>query len=305
MIQNITTTYPKKYGITEKKKAEIDQLTNEVIDAQNEVEQLQAIVNSLTDKSSKLQILLTADEANKASTLANKEAIDAIIDSVIDLLINSKTTFQGTVNGDKQIKKLAVSIDDVINKLIYSAEVVNKLSNLITRKKAQNPLISDELVTMATNAGTDANNAVALTLTALNSVFAAQTTAIEAEGVMSLELLQAIRLYEFITGEDLSDVVNEEVTVFIAKLYEFKKKKIIIVDITQEEIEVDVQKANIKELIYKAYQTAALRYQITLKACKNAAEQLSEAEGRLSKATIKLNSLEAGLAAANAAALAS
>ncbi len=70
-----------------------------------------------------------------------------------------------------QTVQVAENINSVINKLIYSAESINKLANLVVRKKAQNPLISDELVSMITTAGTDANNAVAVTLVALKSAF--------------------------------------------------------------------------------------------------------------------------------------
>ncbi|WP_431167538.1 hypothetical protein [Tenacibaculum halocynthiae] len=299
----IINRYPGKYGVTEKKKEELDSLTNQVLYAQDEVEQLQAIVTSLTEKSSKLVTLVQVEETNKATALSNKELLDQIVDNVIDLLVNSKITFDEIISSDKKIKKVARGIDDVMNKLIYSAEVVNKLSNLIIRKKAQNPLISDELVAMVNTAGTDANNAVALTLTALNSVFASQATTIESEGTMSLELLQAIRLYEFITSEDLVSIMNEDRTIFIAKIQSYKRKKLIIVE--EISINVEPEKDNIKELIYMAYGRASFRYTQTLKASKNALDQLSEAELKLSKATIKLNSLQSGLAAANAAALAS
>lgn len=292
-----TLTLNKKYGITEKKKAELDALSNEVLIAQNEVEQLQTIVNSLTEKSNNLQSLLAVDTQNKSTALANKESLNQIIDEVFDVLINSKITFKGILKSDVKIKEVAQSIEVVINKLIYSAEVVNKLSNLVIRKKAQNPLISDELVTMVTNAGTSANNAVALTLTALNSVITSQTTTIESQGVMALEFLQAIRLFEFITGYVFEHQNEEEINSFINRLYDYKKEIMNATSFSNE--------ANLTSLIYLAYDKAVVKYNSTLRASKKASEQLNESETRLSKATIKLNSLEAGLAAANAAALAS
>ncbi len=292
-----TLTLNKKYGITEKKKAELDALSNEVLIAQNEVEQLQAIVNSLTEKSNNLQSLLAVDTQNKSTALTNKESLNQIIDEVFDVLINSKITFKGILKSDVKIKEVAQSIEVVINKLIYSAEVVNKLSNLVIRKKAQNPLISDELVTMVTNAGTSANNAVALTLTALNSVIASQTTTIESQGVMTLEFLQAIRLFEFITGYIFEHQNEEEINSFINRLYDYKKEIMSATSFSNE--------ANLTSLIYLAYDNSVVKYNSTLRASKKASDQLNESETRLSKATIKLNSLEAGLAAANAAALAS
>lgn len=302
----ILNTIPSKYGITEKKKSEIDALTNQVLYAQEDVEQLQAIVNSLTAKTQALQTQLAAVQANKDIALSNKELLETVVDNVIDLLINSQTTFDKVVYSDARIKVVSESISDVMNKLIYSAEVVNKLSNLIIRKKAQNPLISDELVTMVTNAGKDANNAVALTLTALNSVFVSQSTTIQSEGTMSLEFLYAIKLYEFITGEDLSTLAEEETPDKILSLIEkirLNKKTTLLIEI--ETIVQDKQKASIKELINKAYNIAVLRYNQVLIANNDAIKQLSEAEAALNKETVKLNSLQAGLSAANAAALAS
>lgn len=288
----IESTTLEKYGITERKKAEIDALTNEVLYAQSEVEQLQAIVDSLTEKSGALQTQLSTDETNKKATLTNQESLEEVIDNVIDVLLNSKITFVGIKKSDKKIREVAISVENVTNKLIYSAEVVNKLSNLVIRKKAQNPLISDELVTMVNTVGTDANNAVALALTALNSVIASQTTTVESEGVMTLEFLQAIRLYEFITGNNLEHEKNKDIEAFIEELY--KQKKLTI-----------NKEGSLEALIKEACVLASERYDNTLKASKKAQKQLGEAQNRLSKETVKLNSLEAGLAAANAAALAS
>lgn len=293
----------KKYGITERKKAELDALSNKVLEAQNDVNKLQTIVNSLQEKSTKLQTLLVVDEADKKATLANKESLDQILDYVLDLLMNSKVTFTKTIEADTKIREVSISIDNVINKLIYSAEVVNKLSNLVIRKKAQNPLISDELVNMVTTAGTDANNAVALTLKALESVFGAQATTIESESVLALELLQGVRLLKLMTSHDLATVKDKNTQEFIAKLQEFRRA---IMHVRMEPSYTNVNnEQHVQALIYEAYFNASARYNRTLKASRSALEQLGEAENRLSKATIKLNSLESGLAAAKAAALAS
>ena len=264
-----------KYGVTEKKKAELDALSNQVLNAQGEVEQLQAIVNSLTEKSTKLQQQLATADSNKATALSNKDLVDEVIDNAKDLMDNSKITFDEIVLSDAKIKTVAKDIKDVIDKLIYSAEVVNKLSNLVIRKKALNPLISDELITMITTAGTDANNAVALTLVALEAVFASQATTLESEAALSLEYLQAVKLYEFITGTEADDIKDE------------------------------LPEKSIKELLYDAYAISSNIYEKALTASKDTIKQLSEAKTKLSKAEIRLSSLESGLAAANAAALAS
>lgn len=271
----MSTQTQNRYGITERKKLELDQLTQQVLDAQDTVEQYEAIVDSLTAKSNKLLTQLSTAEGNKAQALSNKDMLDVMVDNAKDLQSNSEITFDALVLADAKIKDVATEINTTINNLIYSAEVINKLSNLVIRKKAANPLISDELVTMVTTASTNANNAVALTLVALESVFASQATTLESEAAMSLLLLQATKLYEFMIGEEVDDIQN------------------------------NLPDASIQLLLNDAYKITSAMYEEALTASKDTIKQLSDVEEKLSTAQVSLSSLEAGLAAANAAALAS
>lgn len=266
---------PSKYGITEKKKQEIDLLTQEVLNAEDEVQQYQAIVDSLKEKSAKLDAELATADANKTQALNNKNSVDTLINHAKDLYQSSEVTHAASSRAESDIKGVATEVNTVINKLIYSAEVINKLSNLVIRKKAINPLISDELVSMVTEASTNANNAVALTLVALESVFASQATTIESKSAMSLELLQSRKLYEFIIGRKVTD--DKDVTNKTSLLY----------------------------YLDKAYDITSNMYEETLAASEDNTSQLNAAQVSLSRSQVKLSSLQSGLAAANAAALAS
>ena len=139
-------TPPKRYGVTEKKKAELDALTIQVADAQYEVQQLQAIVDSLTDKAANFQAVVVVNENNKNQALSNKNMLTQILQAALSLKENSNTAFNGIVIADSKTQQVAKDIKSLIDKLIYAAEVVNKLSNLINRKKALHPLINDDLV---------------------------------------------------------------------------------------------------------------------------------------------------------------
>jgi SMC interacting uncharacterized protein involved in chromosome segregation len=269
---------PSKYAITETKKQEIDRLTQEVLDAEHEVEQSQAIVDSLTDKATKLAGELATAEANKTQALNNKNSVDTVVNNALDLYKSSEVTYSEVKIADDKIKQVALNINQVVNKLIYSAEVIDKLSNLVIRKKAMNPLISDELVTMVTQASSDANNAVSLALVALESVFTSQATTIESEAAMSLELLQATKLYEYLTGENHVDEVDND---------------------------INTEETSLRYYLYRAYDITSSMYEEVLAASNDNTDQLNDAKATLSKAQINLSSLQAGLAAANAAALAS
>lgn len=262
-----------KYGITERKKAELDQLSNEVLDAQYTADQLQAIVNSLTEKSARFAAFLANAEQDRQQAINNKNMLDALIQSALNLRNNSQTAFTTVVLADSQTKEVAIGVKKVMDRLIYSVEVIDKLSNLIARNKAANPLISNDLVNLITQAGKDANNAVALTLVALNSTFASQASSLETEAISSLEYIQSMKLYEILTGKNN------------------KGEK--------------WHKNCLETLVNNADKAAEKTYQTALKANVDTLKQLNEATADLTKAQIELKSLQSGLAAANAAAFAS
>jgi hypothetical protein len=267
-----------KYGITEKKKAELDLLKNQVIDATAIVQQQQTIVNSLNEKTTRYQGYLLVSESNRTHALSNKNLIDQVIQNAYDLAFNSKNAFVQTVSATQDASKVTQNISDLISKLIYSVEIINKLSNLVIRKKALNPLISDDLITRINTAGTDANNAVALTLVALKSTLAAEASVLESEAAITLESKQATKLYLTLSDEKSLDTPLSV---------------------------LPVSNTSIRALLYNAYKNAQIAYEKANTANDETGRQLSIATANLNKAQIKLQSLQSSLAAATAAAYAS
>jgi uncharacterized coiled-coil protein SlyX len=262
----------RRHAITESKKAELDSLTLQVLDAQGEVEQLQAVVTSLIEKSTKFQGFLAAADNDRTHSLATQNLLDSVVQSALDVKNNSAIAFNNMVLADEKTKRTALEIKKMIDKLIYSAEVVNKLSNLVIRKKDINPLISDELISIITSAVKDADNAVALTLVALKATFASQGSSLESEAATALEYTQSIKLYDILTGT-----------------------------VTESNQRIPC----LQSMIYQAYSKAQTTYEQLKRANTDTTKQLNNANTDLNKATIKLKSLQSGLAAANAAALAS
>ena len=285
---NLDTLYTQsistRYGVTEKKKQELDRLTQEVLNAEGTVEEYQAIVNSLTEKLTKLQAELASAKTNKETALSNKDSVDTVVDNAKNLLKNAEIVVGEISQANGSIRDTAIETNSLINKLIYAAEIVNKLANLVIRKKATNPLISDELITMVTQAQADANNAVALTLIALESVFASQATTSESVAAAELEKDQVEKLYELLINGDM----------------ELKKP-----DDATTSTTTDMENNSIKAYLYEAYTIASTMYEEVLAATNDTSNQLNNSKASLNKAQVKLASLQAGLAAANAAALAS
>lgn len=274
----------RRAGITESKIAELDALTIQVLDAQHDVDQNQAIVTSLTEKLNNFRVYVAIADTKRTQALNNKNLLDKLVRCALNLRDNSEVTFNEAVKADNKIKELAIQIGDVMNKLIYSAEVINKLANSVIRKKALNPLISDELINVLTAAGTNANNAVALTLVALQSTYASQATTIESEQALALEFIQSMSLYQTLTG-----VKPQENQALPGNAVTISKKTIV----------------PLQKLLYNAYKEAKSNYEAADYAFNVTTAQLNNAQGALSKSQVNLMSLQAGLAAANAAALAS
>ncbi|WP_162996671.1 hypothetical protein [Mucilaginibacter celer] len=264
-----------RYGITERKKAELDGLTIQVLDAQIEVQQLQAIVDSLTEKAANFAGYLTLAANNKTLAFNNRNLTDDLVQKAKELLDSSKLALGQMGQANTSTKSVASQIKAVIDQLIYSAEIINKLAVLVLRNKALNPLISDELVSLIGIAGNDANNAVAVTLVALKSAFASQSANMEAEAAAELEAEQSLHLYNLITGTYNPPVDDE------------------------------TRKTSLLTLINTAYDTAKSNYELADEANTRTLMQLNLASADLRKAQVKLQSLQAGLAAATAAALAS
>lgn len=269
------TVITSRYGITESKKAELDALSLQVIDAQYDVNKFQSIVTSLTDKVNNFQGFLATAENTRTQAYNNKILMDQLLQNAIDLKNNSNIAFNEIVVADSKTKDLSTNIKMVIDKLIYSVDVLNKLSAIVTRKKALNPLISDELISVLSTAGSDANNAIALTLIALKSTFAAQASNTESEAAIELAYTQSDDLYECLIGAP------------------------------DEDNDTGKKEISLNQLLHNAYTNAKENYHRMEKALTMSTKQLNDAKSDLNKAQIKLKSLQSGLAAANAAALAS
>ncbi len=336
-----------QYRVTEKKKAEIDSLTTKVQDTEYLVAQLQSVVSSLSEKSSEFTTFLADAEAGKETALNNFNLVKSVVNTIRNLTRATNRVNTQTSSADRKIKKTAKKMSQLISQLIFSAEIVDKLAQLIDKKKASNPLISDELVKVITTATADANNAVATTLTALQSCYATSSSAQESTQITSLEFSQSISLYSLITGDNKSkdnindlkkaekDITAAEVKVDLARKMITRAgtdtEKLAAAEIVLEKAEAELKDALIQleeakqsidrdinqfsgntqpgsksllALLTEAYKKAKQKYDTSLKANNGVTKELEEANAKLASATIRLNSLKAGLAAATAAAMA-
>lgn len=284
---SILNVVPWKYGISERKKAELDALKIDVINAQYEVDQFQAIVDALTAKLSQFNGFLAIATTDKETALKNKNLFDAALHDAKSLLSNSNIAFDAMVEAEYKIGMVGAGMKEVIDKLIFSVEIINRLQKLIVSKKALNPIISDELVKMVTQASTDANTAIADCLVALETCYASTTTGNDSEYSSSVEVEHAQALVQCLTGASANKLPT--VTSYVDGHEVFNDTSV---------------PDSLQTLINKAYQDALTNYDFALKADEETAAELDVAQYNLDKATVKFNALNRAYAAAEAAALA-
>jgi len=287
-MKNMTTN-SLAIGIVYKEKATLDGLAMQVAEAQYEVDQYQAIVDAETAKSTQFNDFLTAAEANKAAALANLNlAID--VDSAVSSLCSSTgLALKQTGTATREIKRVSGDMATLINKLIFTVELIDKFGQLVNKQKLSNPLIPDSLISFMANAATDANNAIALTLTALQSCYAAEATSLRSQEIITLENEQVTALKTKIENQTLASESQD-----IGMLARDGK---FLVGFTPKG-------TGVLALMQQAYDKASKKYDQALTNVNIVNQQLAYAQSELATATTSLNSCKAGLAAATAAAYA-
>lgn len=189
-----------KIAINDTKQAELDQLKAAVTRAQYKVDQLQAIVTSLSKKQGQFQTDLTNAQTDRDTALDNLKKVEAVVAVIKEMVRKANTVADQTDKANNVIIDTANNVATLINQLIYSIEVIDKLTALINKKQASKVLISAELVTTVNTASSDANSAIALTLTALNNCYTSMASSTEAEDITVLEQTQALNLFGLVTG---------------------------------------------------------------------------------------------------------
>ncbi|MDU8498229.1 hypothetical protein RYB01_03425 [Pseudomonas syringae] len=271
------------YGIAGKKKADIKHLTERVQMALNRVAEHQAIVDSLQAKSSLFADSLTQATANKATALVNYNLVRDTVSGVRSLASNFDMARKQGDRASLGAARVSEKMSSLIGKLIFSVEVINKVTQLVNKQKALNAFLPDTLIVFMTNATKDANNAVALTLTALQSCYIAESTLLESNGVIGLANHQAENLSRrMLAGWSPSSDKGGNPAA----------------------LDLSSNGDGLLVLLQNAYENSVDTYNSTLANNQNVADQVVYAQTELALANMQLSSLQAGLRAATAAAYA-
>lgn len=158
------------------KQSSVDELLTELHDAAIELERLQSLVDTLSERRERLA--KRSGIANDHHVQANKVA-EATAQSVqlVDRAANrtDEAASQAAVAAECATALLQ-GFSQWMNELLLMYDLVNRLYLVTIRKKALNPLIPDALIQQLMQAGADVNEAISLSITALKSVQAARTS---------------------------------------------------------------------------------------------------------------------------------
>lgn len=272
-------------GLADRTKARIDSISRQVTQEQYTVTEDQAIVTALVAKSGQFNSALTTASDNKSTALANLDlALDAMA-SAVTLAAGTKQAGAQAIKADETMIAVCDEMAILINKLVFTGEIIDRLVQLINKQKAANPLIPDSIITFLTQATNDTNNAIALTLVALQSCYAAQATLRESTASMLLSAEQAEELQERMGKYALGRAVTITYQGLLPGL--------------------GAEDAGVVALLQQGYFRASGRYDKALWDNNSVSLQLDYAQAELASATTDLNSYKAGLNAATAAAYAS
>ncbi|MCA2997717.1 MAG: hypothetical protein ING75_03855 [Rhodocyclaceae bacterium] len=270
-------------GIAYLEKSQLDYLAAKVAEAQYQVSQQQATVNALETKSTAFNAFLASADSDKQTALANLNQAHDIHSGLKGL---TASTASAQTQCDKAYSKTFETADEManlVNKLIFAVEIFEKFGDMVNKHKVNNVFIPDSLISQISKGTTDANNAIALTLTALQSCYAAEATALRSKRVIQLQVDQLSELVARFEAESDSTISAAESATDNTPL---------------------LDGPGLLSLSKAADTFFGERYREALVANTTVNKQLAYAQQMLGKATTSLNSWQSGLAAATAAAFA-
>lgn len=247
-----------------RKSNDLTRLQEQVELAKKRVALQQAIADALQSKFDQFAGFLSLATNNQTSAQTNYNLVKDAVANARSLAKSFDGASDKAHHASDAAMHVSAQVAHLIRKLIFSVEVINKLAQMINKQKVVYPLLPDGLIANMAKANASANNAVALTLTALQSCYAAEST-----------ILGSVNLID-----------------------QAKNGSATLRDGMQAEAK------GLMALFLRAHKDADLAHHKAKQNNEAMITQLAHAQADLALATMNLNSFKAGLAAATAAAYA-
>lgn len=309
----------KKYAINQRKKSDLAALTDEVAVLEFQQQQQQSVVDELELKVSEFSLLLNEAEAKREQAAVRSDMVISAVSHVRAIMHKASMVKKQTAKSDSVIGKTLNEMKKLVQQVIFSADLVNRLVLMIQKKKSSGALISSELSRVMEGAANDADTAVNATLKALTSCHNAVAASEDSSRLTHQEMHQSIELYAMISGDKNILQEIQELQRRIEEKEHKEHKNFDINDIAEQEkaiialmnkVEVSIRSFaqpdpdnhSLLGLVSQAEQDSKQQYELALAASSCANRELEEAKAKQAHTSLNLESLEAGLSAANAAA---
>ncbi len=206
-----------KLADTKKSKAsdKLNSFIKEVQNTKEEIDLLEATVSDLSKKAVWMQHKQIRTRTYGNSILEYRNNLLQIIETVNDLMTNESILRLEVIAANKKINQLTKVVDELLKKLLFTMELVNKLSSTIIRKKALNPLISDDLLRSVSIIAENSSLAVDVSLLALQYTFNTLSASNELVAITKQTQLHLSTYYRLLADDkkkqmSLSYLINQE-----------------------------------------------------------------------------------------------
>jgi hypothetical protein len=289
---------------------ELGSLNSDITTTEGEIKKLEAKVTGLTQQRSSSELYLANAKRNDETATANNGFVTQVCSGIIDTITKTNRVTVNTLMSGQRIQSTASIMADLIKQLVYSIELIDALAITINKNKQANILIPDDLVNIITTAGSDANNAMALSLIALQSCCVSMTASEQVGNITLVEHTQSLELYGVLSGK------TAEVEAYVAMVKEQHqmmrqndKLEGDLPNALQTGFEFLVEKesdckTSLMDLLAQAGVVAGGQLTEAKTAKDNIDKDLTKASSELEREKTNLESLQAGLTAATAAAMA-
>ena len=277
----------KRIDVTARKSNKIEFLQRQVNNASSLFAKTEAKYNSFVEKAAVFEALYAEAEAELKTAEAYWEYFLQIKSDLDALKQSGDEANLVAVDALSDVSQLIIGWEEVTTETLKAAEAITLMADYIQKRKASNPLISNDLV----------NDAVAAAKASVRTV----KTVVKAYAD-ALQSLSPATQTAHSTG-----LTNEYINLAIAQSLEEKASTELLLlleeegaIVKKEEILIE-QKQSLEFSLAQSLEAAQTKAALALKASENANKEMNKAKEELAQAQAALETWQAALAAAETA----
>lgn len=279
--------------VTTRKSNKIEFLERQVNNASTIVAEAQSKYNSFVEKANTFAELYAEAQADQQKAEGFWKLFLQVKSDVEGLNQTSDEANLVAVDAFHDVKQLIREWEDVTAQTIKAAEAIVLTADFIQKRKASNPLISNDLVADAVSAANNAQKVVSTVIKAFTDALSTLSSSTQANNSTELTDVYVNLTMSFLLkskSQDLLPLVLAKVK--DGSISETQKENILELA-TKDEV--------LEELLYNALQDADTKTELAMNASESANREMNIAKEELAQATASLSTWEAALNAAETA----